>query len=288
MAVDKARLTAMQQALQSGDSANAVPELHNLNTLLEATPSSADVLEIASFLSFPLLFSLLNTSDEEQVRTCSAVLGKVFSSMPPSELCRYSQYIELGLQHSATPVKATSLKVLKKNFTDAEVQTVILAPTMFHLLTQVIGDESLECANLAVQIVEEVATKTSPMPLDAKLKQALLLDLEGLMAKSDTVRYRIYELAVHISLAGGEGFAFVDSSGLLRKLVSELDSGDVLVRMNCIELLVQLLESQEGAGFLEEVQVLRRLHTQLVGAGQDPFGSFVIPGSAKGVHVVDK
>lgn len=278
MAVDKARLSAMHQALQSGDSASVTSALRDLNTLLEATPSSADVLETVSFISLQLLFSCLNTTEGEQIEACCAVLEKVFSIMPPTELCRYSQYIELGLQHVATQVKTTSLKVLHKNLSSSEVLAVILAPTMFHLVTQGIGEDSLECAKLAMQIVEEIATKSSPMPLDVRLKQALLLDLEGLMGKNDTVRYRVYELAVHMALSGGEAFAFVHSSALLTKLTNELDSGDILVRMNCIELLVQLLESQEGAEFQEEARVLPRLHMQLVEAQQDPFGSFIIPG----------
>ena len=148
--------------------------------------------------------------------------------------------------------------------------------TMLHLITQVLGDSSLECATLAAEIFLQVVR--NPQELDVKRRQAFLVDLEGLLSMSDIVRYRVYELAVKMALGSGDTFEFVQSSGLLQRLVKELDLDDVLVKMNCIELLATLMESSEGVQFLESEQVIRRLHAQLLSAQQDPFGSLIIPG----------
>lgn len=272
---DRGNLVVMRRALETGQ--NVVPALQNLNTLLEATSSRTEVLEIASFVSLQLLFSCLNTADEKQIQPCCAVLDKIFSNMSPLEIHEYSQYIELGLQHYSAEVKKLSLWILEKNSALESVQAVILAPTMFHLVTQCVGEPNLECAKLAMAILLEVAK--NPKMMDVKLKQALLIDLEGLMGKNDTVRYRVYEIAVKMTHLGGEAFAFIHTTGLLQKLISELELSDVLVKMNCLELLVNLLESDEGAQFLEASQVLAKLHSLLLSAQQDPFGSIIVPGT---------
>lgn len=276
MAVDsyRATLSAMLQALENGE--NVIRVLQNLNILLEATPSAEDVLEIASLLSVQALFNCLSTADEAQIKVCCSVLAKIFSKMPATGICQYEQYIELGLQHISEDVRKMTLQVLRKNSSSEQLQAVILAPTMFHLVTQELGDSSLECATLAAEILLQVVK--NPQVLDVKVRQALWIDLEGIMTKSDIVRYRIYELVVKMALGGGDAFASVQSSGLLQKLVKELDLDDVLVKMNCIELLVMLMDSSEGLQFLESAQVVGKMHAQLLSAQQDPFGSLIIPG----------
>ena len=264
----------MRLALQAGE--NVIPVLHNLNTLLEATPSNAEVQEIGSFMSLQLLFGCLNSADAEQLRACCAVLGKVLSSLPAENLCEHRLYIELGLQHLSDDVNSLCLGLLRRKLSSEAIKSMILSATMFHLITQTLGSESLHCAKLATEIFLEVAN--SPEMLDVKLRQALLIDLEGLMGKSDIVRYRVYELAVRMTSLGGEATTFVQSSGLLQKLVGELDLEDILVKMNCVELLLLLLESQDGVQFLEASEVLGKLHSLLLSAQQDPFGSVVIPG----------
>lgn len=274
MAIDREALSAMLQDLQSGE--NVVSTLQSLNSLLEATPSSADVLEIASFISLRLLFNYLSTTDEDQIQACCPVLDKIFSKMPVADMCQYEQYFELGLQHTSEDVRKMTLRILRKNSSHEELQAMIVAPTMLHLITQVLGDSSLECATLAAEIFLQVVR--NPQELDVKRRQAFLVDLEGLLSMSDIVRYRVYELAVKMALGSGDAFEFVQSSGLLQRLVKELDLDDVLVKMNCIELLATLMESSEGVQFLESEQVIRRLHAQLLSAQQDPFGSLIIPG----------
>ena len=272
------QLSIMRQALQAGE--NVIPVLHNLNTLLEATSSSAEVQEIGSFMSLQILFGCLNSADVEQLKACCTVLGKLLSSLPAENLFEYRQYIELGLQHLSDDVNKLCLELLKRNLSSEAIRSMVLSATMFHLITQTLGSENLQCAKLATEIFLEVVN--SPEMVDVELRQALLIDLEGLVSKSDIIRYRVYELATRMMLLGGEAVAFVQSSGLLQKLVSELDLEDILVKMNCIELLLMLLESPEGIQFLEASQVLRKLHSLLLSAQQDPFGSVIIPGMLLG------
>ena len=270
-------LEAIRASLADGQ--NVLESLQDLNALLEGNPSAAFASEVASSLPLSRLFYLLSQhAGEAQLihRTC-AVLDKVLVLLPGSEVASYGQYIELGLQTSVENMKKTCLGVLKKHSSDPSIRSMLCAPTMFHLVTQVIGDDSLQCAKMALDLLLQFLT--TPTLLVSGLRESLVIDLQALMKQSDIVRYRVYELCVEAVLKGGrESFDFVSSSGFLNQLVNELSGDDILVKLNCIELLTQLLDSDEGAGFLETNEVLDKLHTLLVSARQDPLGEVIIPG----------
>ena len=271
-------LESIRASLQPGQ--DPLEALRDLNTLLETNPSSAFSAEVANSLPLAQLFSILSLSSgktEIIYRTC-AVLDKIFSALPAPEVASYGQWIELGLQTSEESVKKTCLRVLDKHSSDPAVKELLTTPTMFHLVTQVVGDDSLECATIASNLLLKFLQ--TPPSLGVSVREALVLDLEALTRKSDTVRYRVYDLAVDATLQGGhQSFDFVSSTGFLDSLVSELSGDDVLTKLNCIELLIKLLDSKEGAAFLESNQILSKLHSLLISAEQDPLGDVIIPGT---------
>lgn len=269
------QLSSLRQSLREGS--NVAASLHSLNTLLEATTSNARIQEIASFLSLQLLFECLNTvsSNEELLSLTCAVVGKLFSALPADEVCKQRLYLELGLQHESEEVRHVCLVSIHDHLAAEEVRKMVLSHTVFHLVTQVVGDDSLQCASLASDML--LSLLDHPDSLDPKLKSGLILDLEALVSKSDTVRFRVYELIVKLSKRGKEAFTFSVSTGLLQRLLEELGSGDVLVQMNCVELLLPLLEVRESMEFLESQQVVSSLHTLLLSAQQDPLGATIIP-----------
>ena len=275
-------LERIKASLQSGGE-DLLDALHDLNALLETNPSSDFASEVASFLPLSQLFSILSVSHGGTLvipRTC-AVLDKILSALPASEVAVYGQWIELGLQTSEEAVKKVCLRVLSKHSINSSVLSLLSAPTMFHLVTQVLGDDSLECAKIASNLLLQFLS--APLSLAPPVREALLIDLQSMMKKSDTVRYRVYDLVVEATVKGGkQSFDFLSSSssggGLLQQLVNELAGDDILVKLNCIELLIQLLESREGAVFLESNQVLAKLHSLLLSAEQDPLGDVIVPG----------
>ena len=275
---EQAKLSSLRQSLQEGTDIAAA--LHTLNTLLEATSSSARIQEIAAFFSLQLLFECVNTvsasagSEELLTLTC-AVIGKIFSALPADEVCRQRLYLELGLQHESEAVRHVCLVAIRDHLHEDEVRRMITSRTVFHLVTQVVGDDSLQCASLASDMV--LSLLVHPDPLESRLKEGLLMDFEALMSKSDTVRFRVYELIVKLCQRGDEAFKFAVSTGLLQRLVGELGSGDVLVQMNCVELLLLLMEVRQGVTFLETQQVVASMHSLLLSAQQDPLGSVIIP-----------
>ena len=270
--VKMADLVEIKRKLESSE--DLVENLQSLNALLISDSSVTRVSEILLFISLPLLFSLLQSDDQEQVQLTCAVLDKLLSHLPSLELVKYVHYIELGLQYPGAKVAKTCLQVLLHLSEDKMIQELIFAPTMLHLITQLLGGKDLQCASLATKLLLQFFTQSDSL---GKLKDVTFPELGQLLHGGDTVRYRVFDLLVQTCLKGGpKCFKIVHESGVLSKLVGDLNTNDPLVRMNCIELLSSLTEMPEGVSFLRSSGVLDTLHQFLT--AQDAMAALVIPG----------
>ena len=269
-----AALGEISAALQGGGE-NVTAALRDLTILLEANDTPAFVQAVLSSVPLTVVFGYLQSGSGDQVMLACSVLEKVLSRIPSTELVKITMYIELGLQISNPAIKRACLIALNKN--SDNVSSTIVAPTMFHLITQVLADDNLECAKLASSILLKFLSQ--PALLSTPVREALVIDLSGIMQASSTVRYRVYELGVRTVVSGNsESFDLISSSGLLGSLIGELEVEDILAQLNCVELLLLLLESEEGVRLLKREGVVGKLHALLVNAQQDPFGTAIIPG----------
>ena len=105
------------------------------------------------------------------------------------------------------------------------------------------------------------------------------------MGKSEIVRFRVYELALQLSRQGSGLFQFVTSSGLLERLLEELGSLDILVQMNCVEMLLPLMETKEGLDFLKSKGVVAIMHGILLSAQHDPLGAAALIPSRLALYI---
>lgn len=260
------------------DSDEAVVEcLDTLNTRLIADTSVSLASEILSTIPLSTLFSCLQTEDPEQVNLSCAVLEKLLVHLSASQLLQYGHYMELGLQYPEARVPKTCLQLLLRLCVEEGLGELILAPTMLHLITQLLGGEDLQCASLAANVLLHFSSQCHV--LDDKLKNVWFSELDSLLQGSDVVRYRVYNLVVKTCLQGGaECFTIMGSAGYVDKLVKELEISDPLVKMNCIELLSCLLDSPKGLSFLLSSQVLDKLYGTLTSSEQDLMGTILIPG----------
>ena len=279
MAADISRVRSLKNSLETkGEEFKA---LQALNTLLDCSSSNAEVLQVCSVIGPQDLFIFVSTgnSSDELDLVCS-VLTKMLNAFPSTELVRMSRHIELGLQHLYKGVRKMCLKLIREKVEmDEVICEMVLQPTMFHLITHLVSDECLECAKYASNIILLLMNNSSGFLLiSSNLREGFSIDLEGVMGKSDTVRFRVYELGVKISSISREAFEFINNLGLITKLIGELESDDVLLKLNCMELLQLLMESPHGVDFVESADVLQKLHHSLISTQDDPFATVLIPG----------
>ena len=248
-----AHLHSIRQTLErSGE--DVVSALYQLNTLLDYS-TREEVIKAAEVISVQLLFDCLTSNDEELVEVCCGALGKIFKALEPQKVCMYRGYIELGLQHPFERVRQTCLDTLASLIGDPNVQEMVTTSTVFHLVTQTVGDPSLKCANVTSNILFNLATQNKCSG------DALAVELQGIMHKDSVVRCRVYELAAKIAVS--DDTLLGSMASILVGMVQELVSDDVLVQLNCIELLILLLESSGGRQFLEQHQIVAKIHSLL-------------------------
>lgn len=68
------------------------------------------------------------------------------------------------------------------------------------------------------------------------------------------------------------------TTGLINALIAELNTDDVLLKLNVIELLSTLAASNHGLIYLQGEKIIDKLHIQLATINEDPLGNLIAPG----------
>jgi 26S proteasome non-ATPase regulatory subunit 5 len=257
--------------------------LKTLNTILEAASSNTEILQIASVINPHMVF-LYFTSEHDTFKvwdiSCN-ILSKMLGAFPVVEIIKMSQELELGLQHAYDGVRVLCTKLLWYKLSSFQsLSSLLLQSTMFHLITQLIGDSCLESSQNVSNIIECLFNNEDSVLIitSTELGRSFLLDLQGLAESSDINRFRVYDLVVRLTKGSETAFQFVCASGFINRLIGELESKDVLLKLNCLELLQALTETCRGMELVDSADVLKKLHALLSSTNDDPFGAILIPG----------
>ena len=254
-----------------------------LNEISEvfSVPEISQVLQ-QNVKSIPLefMFGLLSTTDQELIVACCNALDKVFSHLPIELYRQYGNFVELGLQHPSVNVKLLCLRFVGRC---AEVESqydFVLAPTMFHLVVQLLGHSDVNCAMETCRVIHQISTNPCSLEIMfAKRKGSLVGDLDQILLGNEAVRFRVYELMFNIATRSSQTFGLVSSTGIFLRLIKELDQDDVLIQLNSVEMLTKFVQSRDGVEFLEQQQVIKKLHTMLSSVQPDFLNNLLIPGN---------
>uniref|UniRef100_A0A8C5MHE8 26S proteasome non-ATPase regulatory subunit 5 n=1 Tax=Leptobrachium leishanense TaxID=445787 RepID=A0A8C5MHE8_9ANUR len=242
--------------------------LQTLKTAALALPLSS-LRERAPEIRLGELFSLLNVNDREQVGLCIAILERFLQD----ELQR-------ALYHPEDSVKLLTIAQVGRIVECSEAITEIL--NSLDLLKQIIlciGGDKISVAKEAIKSLSKISQTTSG--LDVLFRSNLLKDLQNVMAISDIVRYRVYELVVEISSISEESLNYCTDSGLVPQLLQELTGDDILVRVTCAEMITSLASSAHGRRYLLKQGIIDKISNMILGADSDPFSGFYLPGLVK-------
>ncbi|XP_032088927.1 26S proteasome non-ATPase regulatory subunit 5 isoform X2 [Thamnophis elegans] len=194
---------------------------------------------------YPLagLFVLMARGDTEQISLCVSILERFLQVMDPLDVIQnFGEELQKGLFHPDDSVKILTI-------------------------------------SQAIKSLSRIAQ--SPESLEVLLAGNLLIDLKNVMAKSDIIRYRVYELVINISSTSVDSLNYCVNSGLLSEMIEELTGNDVLVRVTCIEMVTSLAQTQHGRQYLSQQGIIDKISNIIIGADSDPFSSFYLPGFVK-------
>ncbi|CAN7991958.1 unnamed protein product, partial [Ixodes pacificus] len=144
-------------------------------------------------------------------------------------------------------------------------------------LLRLLGEEDLWASKQSALILREVAREKEA--LSALLQPPVALILDDVMGRGDVFRFRVFEVFVDIAKASPEMLEKLAESGHLDKLLQETNQGDVLVRLNALELLTELASKSHGLDYLEKRGILAKLSSVTINVAKDPLGSLLGPGA---------
>ena len=87
------------------------------------------------------------------------------------------------------------------------------------------------------------------------------------------------QLCVDVARQSPEAIHRCSQSGLLQQLINEVHKDDILLQLNCLELLKRLASVEHGLVYLDQQGTVARLDQMLRAVHSDPLmGAFLLPG----------
>ncbi|XP_069729448.1 26S proteasome non-ATPase regulatory subunit 5 [Phaenicophaeus curvirostris] len=255
-------------------------ELRSLRLALQGLPPAALRPRLAE-RHLTALFDLLSAGDREQVSACVSILERLLPALDPLYMIQnLREELQKGLFHPDDSVKILTISQVGRIVENSDAVTEILnSPELLRQIINCIGGEKIAVAKEAIKSLSRIAQTQEG--LEALFVSSLLSDLKNVMATSDIVRYRVYELIVEISSVSAESLNYCAKSGLISELIGELTGDDMLVRATCIEMVTSLAHTPHGRQYLAQQGVIDKISNIIVGAESDPFSGFYLPGFVK-------
>ena len=88
----------------------------------------------------------------------------------------------------------------------------------------------------------------------------------------------LLQVLIRICATSPTGLLFVVEDGMLQQFVNELYKDDILLQLNCLELLSDLAITEHGLLYLDQEGIVGKLETMMQLTENDPVASFLVPG----------
>ncbi|XP_005109926.1 26S proteasome non-ATPase regulatory subunit 5 [Aplysia californica] len=257
---------------------NKTEALEELKTVICAVPPS-ELRNVLPNISVTNVFNCLNTSNKKEQEACGEVLDRMLSTLSaPVVLEHFHSHILTWLNLPDERVQVLCLPLLTRLSRDAPeslCQHTDLVLAVVSLLTA----DSLDIGPAAAAILTHMGR--NPSGLQVLFNEQTVQHLRAAMQRTDTCRFRVYQIATDLSMLAPAALDACVSSGVLQQLINEMQKDDILVQLNAIELLSDLAQSPHGLVFLDQHGIVGKLEEMMVGVSDNPMSGLLLPGLIK-------
>lgn len=235
---------------------------------------------IAQNLRLEPVFDCLNSSEREEIDAACQILNLLLGSLEPEVvLGQYRENLKRALGHPTSVVKEMAMRELRRAASNTNlIQQLCQDELLLNVVTCLSNDDIAVAKNASSLLCKLGETSDG---LRVLFSRDILEGLKNAQKKSDIFRFRVFELVVIVSEHSPEGLQACVSSGLLPALVAELQTEDILLQLNAIEVLTKLALCQHGLEWLQHRGVLRMLADKVTTIDEEPLGSLLLPGLIK-------
>lgn len=150
---------------------------------------------------------------------------------------------------------------------------------MIEQTIRLLADESIDVAKAAGKII--TCFGRSGAALELLYSNPMLNVLHVVLNVTDEIRFRVYETLINICKLSIVALECTVQSGLIQQLLNEMNKDDILIRLNCLELISDLAMVDHGLVYLDQQGIVQKLETMMASVESDPMASFLVPGLMK-------
>lgn len=194
-----------------------------------------------------------------------------------TEKVSFSNYLERCLLHKNADVKILALNYIERRIRDAGND---LPASMDNLYQSNMMIALLNCLECDATGVATVATGILIKLLPKAIKDKSIRErLDGILCEKDVIRCRVYEIGVKLSSASIENHEQFDF--ILEKLVADLDTDDILLKLSILDLASNLAQSDYGHVYMENRGIFTKILREIELLNENPFKTIMVPGYLK-------
>ncbi|XP_073943061.1 26S proteasome non-ATPase regulatory subunit 5 isoform X1 [Choristoneura fumiferana] len=252
--------------------------LNDIKNLLAFKPPSEASVVIRD-AGITEIVQCLNVADRIQVDLTCEVLKLCFEKFEVGDIIRqYTGHVMYLLRHEKSCVRRLAVdEVYKATSTNQSLLPVPQYIDVFVAVAQLVSDKDVGVANKAIMI-------TSNLPNDAYPK--ILDEMRIALEYDSSSKCNAFEVIVNISSRSPELLQLSAEHGYLDKLVSELDTDDVLYHLNILELMTRLATTQQGINHIVKHGALKKVGELVTDLPNNPLCGLTTPGYMKFFGVI--
>ncbi|XP_072015580.1 26S proteasome non-ATPase regulatory subunit 5-like [Amphiura filiformis] len=255
--------------------------LQELKVTLYSIPPS-QLQDAIRNVSFEPVFACFNSTRRQELELGRDILSRMLGGIDPDVvLAQFRDEIYMGMGHPDESIRELCIKQVLR-LTESPgcgVQMLASDPDMLSNAIVKVGDDSLGVAKIAISALCNLGKTTQGQEL--MLMPPMLNDLKKVAAKSDIIRYRVFEIITKIASESDTALQYVTNSGLIQDLLKDLNCDDVLIQLNAAEMLTNLAMCQHGLMYLSQQGIVGRMESMMVEAESDPLQDFLLPATIK-------
>ncbi|XP_057664519.1 26S proteasome non-ATPase regulatory subunit 5-like [Diorhabda carinulata] len=254
-----------------------ISTLNEIKEHLTSIPQS-EATKVADNLDLPLVFDCLNDSNPEQIDLACEVLTLCMNNLTIGKTTnKYDVPLERSLHHPYSSVKIMALTEVWRNISKEEgLINVCKRISLLNSVIHCIGDSDLAVAKEAIKITVNIGL--SDLGLKTLVSQDVIKEIHEVMSVNELTRLRVYEVVVDIAKESESNLDTLKSTGIVTQILEEVNTHDILLKMNIVELLTQLGLSSHGYNYLDQNGILSKLFS-LIDDSNDPLSvQFCEPG----------
>ncbi|ORX51765.1 hypothetical protein BCR36DRAFT_350751 [Piromyces finnis] len=237
-----------------------ISALNEIYTIIIAK-KEREIKEIFSSLSFNTIILFLQYEEIED--KIIKILEEFIQFVSIEAIVdQYEDFINIGLTNEKENIVKLTLQELI-NGIEKNSQLCGVIATKFL-------DKIVNCFSLHVQSITKLVSKLmgeilskNEVCLDLFLEKDSLNALQNQCNMSEVVKFTIYDLIVTISSVNDSNFEKCKKAGLFDSMINEINSKDILVKLNTIELYIKLLSNKNLYNFFEKSEIMSKLIEKL-------------------------